>query len=160
MKSWLLRISITIVIISIMSLILPNGKLSKYIKSIFSLIITLVIIQPLFNFKETQFILNFNDSTTETLYQEQLLEYISNQKIKTLESKCKKEIENLGVKEAKVDIQYLCKDGEIKQILKVEIDLSDSVIISDKTNINIIEEIKNVVSNYLSIDSNVVVIYE
>ena len=55
MNSYLLSISVIVFLTSIISLILPDGKMGKYVKSFFSILILLVIISPIFKFDEFDF---------------------------------------------------------------------------------------------------------
>ena len=74
MKEWILSIGVVILLTSIVGLILPEGKMGKYIKCFFSFIILLVLLTPLLN-KEviySDFLINEN----EIQLQENYLNYV------------------------------------------------------------------------------------
>ena len=51
MKEWILSIGTIIILTTIADLILPDGKIGKYIKCFFSLLVMLVILTPIINYK-------------------------------------------------------------------------------------------------------------
>ena len=52
MKEWIISITAVILITNIVCLILPQDKIGKYIKGIFSLLTMLVVIKPIINVKD------------------------------------------------------------------------------------------------------------
>ena len=56
MKNWVLSVITTVFIISLIALILPNGKLSKHVKNTLSFIVVLVIVSPIINLKNIEVI--------------------------------------------------------------------------------------------------------
>lgn len=150
MKEYIISIGAIIVITSVISIILPNGKTGKFIKGLFSIIITLVILSPLTNvsFK----VPNIGDFNTKLEYQESFLFYITENKINGLEYDSEIILKNCGIKNAKVSIDYEVNEDFSHSIKKVKINLEKAVIISDGQHINIIEEGVNSLSKYLSVD--------
>lgn len=159
MKEWILSIGTTVLLTTIISLILPDGKIGKFIKGIFLIIVLLVILKPLANIKDS----GLSDMSifvnTETNIQSEYLNYIYDKKIKKHEEVCEKIIENIGIYKAKTSIQYSISEMGM-EIQKVNINLKNSVIISDKEHIDIIEEIKANIMSYLNIENEKLVIYE
>ncbi len=151
MKAWILSVSAVILLTSIIVLILPENKISKYVKSIFSLLVMLVIISPIIKIQNEQvdFSNVFYESTVNVDYD--FIKYINSQKILEYEKNCKKLLEQLGVNNATIVIYYtILGDGSI-QIKSTTINLINAVIKTDSEHIYIIEDIKEVISEYLSI---------
>lgn len=160
MKEWVISVTVAAFSTSVISLILPNGKLSKYIKSVFSLIMVFVVLQPVFKLKniEVDFDKMFNNS--EYTFQMDYLDYFNNKKIEIYKENCSTIIRDNGVDAFEIEIIYSINDFSELIVEKVVINLKNSVINSDKDHIDIIVGIKNVISKYLNINSNAVVVYE
>lgn len=160
MKEWALKILISVLILSSISIILPTGKLSSYIKYVFAIILIPIVIEPVLMIKNNNFDFNTVFNETEVQVQNDYLDYISEQKINEYNSLLNVLLNNLGVLGAKVDLLYNIDENYIIHIKKVCIDLTNSVINSDKEHIDIIETIKTAYSEYLHIDKDEVIIYE
>lgn len=160
MKEWALKILISVLILSSISIILPIGKLSSYIKYVFAIILIPIVIEPVLMIKNNNFDFNTVFNETEVQVQNDYLDYISEQKINEYNSRLNVLLNNLGILGAKVDLLYDIDENYIIHIKKVCIDLTNSVINSDKEHIDIIETIKTAYSEYLHIDKDEVIIYE
>ena len=160
MKAWIVSIIAVVIITAIISLILPEGKTGKFIKSIFSLFIVFTIIKPMFYLKNNEFKYEdiFNQSEIELQFG--FIEYVFQSKIDEYENNCIEILENSGVNNAFVEIIYSNDKETTIKIECVLINLENSVIISDKSHIDIIKEIKFNVANYLRISDDLVKIYE
>lgn len=160
MKKWILSLGIVVIIVAIISLILPEGKLGKYIKSICSLIVILAVLQPLLNLKQIEVnfntLINGNDATIQVDF----INYISGAKIKEYEKNCNLLAENVGLEYIETVIEYSINDDAKIVIKKVNLNLKDAVIISDKEHIDIIEEVIDAVAKYLNVNKEIVVVYE
>lgn len=160
MKEWLLSICVVILLTAVISLILPEGRIGAYIKSFFSIIVVLVVVSPIMKIKDLNY--NFSDvvNIDNVIYQEDFLRFVNKEKIKSLESDCVKLIDKCGVKNSKVNIDYLVNSEYLYSIEKVKIFLDNAVIKSDKEHINIIEEISNAVAERLNISLESIFVYE
>lgn len=160
MKKWILSLGIVVIIVAIISLILPEGKLGKYIKGICSLIVILAVLQPLLNLKQIE--INFNTliNGNEATIQVDFINYISGAKIKEYEKNCNLLAENVGLEYIETVIEYSINDDAKIVIKKVNLNLKDAVIISDKEHIDIIEEVIDAVAKYLNVNKEIVVVYE
>lgn len=160
MKEWITSIASIITITSIFTLIVPEGRIGRYIKGILSILVIFLIIQPVFSLKNGQSsygeIITQNKVELQTNY----IDFITQSKVKNYEAVCIKKIEELGVKNAEVNINYqLLENGDFK-IIFAQINLKNSVIISDKKHIDILEQITYEIANYLIITEDLVTIYE
>ena len=156
MNNWIINIGAVVLFTAILSLILPNGRLNGVIKSIFSLIIVLIILNPIISIKNSEF--SFEDFFTESniAFQEDYLNFISIKKQENYQENCTLLLEELGVSNSDVDVYYeLDQDGNFI-IKKVNVNLENSVIKEEFAHIDIIEKIKNKLSSYLQIDIEVI----
>ncbi len=160
MKEWIISITSIVLITSVLSLILPHGKIGKFIKGVFSILFMFVVIKPITYFKEESF--NFEDfiNTDEIILQDNYLDYVYCKRVEDYKANCVKIIEKLGIKNSVVNIDYIIDEVQKLKINFIKINLQNSVIISDKQHINIKEEIITEIASYLNINKNSVIIYE
>ena len=154
MKEYIVSIAAVILITTVLTIVIPNGKIGKFIKGLFSIVIILVILSPITNLSfEAP---NLNDINTSVSFQEDYLYFIATNKIESLEKDSQIILENCGIKHAEVCIDFIVKENYSTSIKNVKINLKKAVIISNGQHINIIEEGVNLVSKYLSVDKEVI----
>lgn len=160
MKSWVLSIISTVFVVSLIILILPNGKLSKYIKSTLSLVVVLVIVSPLFKLNNIE--INFENifANSNVIIQQEYIDYVNQEKIKTLIDKCQILISEIGVEGAKTSMDYYVDEQNTIIILDFTVYLKNAVINSENEHIVIIDKLKNTLSEFLKINKEQVVVYE
>ena len=154
MQSYILSIITSILLVSVCSIILPEGKMGKYIKSIFSLIIIIVMINPLLNyFNSNNFTeLSLNNSV-EYYNDENYLDYVFNKKIENTT----KNVENVLFQQkidSSVEIIYEILDYDIV-VKKVNVILQNDSISKEDEHI-IITAIKQTVAKCLNISEEIV----
>ena len=159
MKEWVVSIGAVIILTSITSIILPNGKLNKFIKTIFSIIVVFTIIQPIFYSFNGDSSSYFESKDVNLNYQEDYLYYITYKKKESLCENCKIIAEKLNVIDAEIDILYYSDEKGGIVLDKVLVNLENSVINPNNENIDIISELTNNLSEYLQIEKSNVVIY-
>ncbi len=160
MKDWIVSIVAVILITSIICLILPQGKMGKYIKNIFSLLTMFVIIKPVIYLKDYDFNYEQIINSSEIVLQDSFLDFVNNKKVKEYEENCNKIIKEKGIEGAIININYQIDKNQNLKIFNVQINLKNSVIISNKEHIFIKEEIIAGIASYLNIKQDVVFIYE
>lgn len=160
MKTWIISISAIVLLTSIFSLIIPESRIGKLIKNVFSILIIFVIISPLSNLKTQNLSFESFVNTSEITFQNDYLNYIGDKKSTELKNESIKIIEKLGVNNVFVNICYNYDSSKNFIVEYAQINLKNAVIISDKEHINIKEEIRNALSFYLQIDKNNVLINE
>ena len=160
MNRYVVSIIVTVFLIALITFLLPNGSTSKYVKSVLSMVLVVVLISPLikFNIKDFKFD-NFFESPN-VYVQTDFLDYVLDEKVKSLTKNCDMILNDLGVSGADIKIFYQQKNGVEILIQNVTINLKKSVISSDSSHINIIEKLKKAVSEYLNVGIDNVVIYE
>lgn len=160
MKNWIISLGTIIILSSLITIILPEGKLNKFIKCYLSLIIMIVIIQPITSIKSLNF--NFENVFQENQIELQYdyLEYVANIRINNYIDNCKKIAKDVGVDGLIVEIMYEIDENNEIILNNILLNFKNSVIISDKEHIDIIEEVKTSICKYLDVEQNKVVIYE
>lgn len=153
MGSWILSLVGIITLGVLLDILIPEGQTNKYIRGIFSVITVFVIISPLPNgFKK-----NFN---IEKLFEFENISFeldesfISGVYLKSSdyrENSTEKILTRNGYDGAKVKI--VKKIDNLSEIDYVNINLQGAVIPAHKSHINIANEIKTIVADYLEIET-------
>lgn len=158
MKTWILSVALMIILTTVLTIILPDGKLNKIIKKSFSFIVVLVVISPVIN-KQITFDLDFNNGfAQDVVVQEEYLEYVSKLKVDELEKSCANYLKKSGISDIKVLIEYIYNDKGIV-IDKVKLDFTDAIAISDEIEPDIIDKIKDYTAEYLNVSSDKIEVY-
>lgn len=157
---WLLGVVGIVLIGTLVDLILPDGEMQKYIKAIFSIVIVFVMISPIVNIDLNKIDFNkfiYNDSSV-TINEKYLKNYNNIYK-ESLEKTCEMALKNSGFSGVKVNI---CLNMSITkfQIEKVEVNLKNLVIDTNKVHIDKYQEIKSVIISVLGVDEDKVVTSE
>ncbi|MBR2029868.1 MAG: hypothetical protein IJ999_03075 [Clostridia bacterium] len=145
----------------IADVMLPEGQINKYIKSIFAIITIFVIVSPLpglFN----NFSHNANDfftSNDEFVLNEDFLNEIIYEKQKEKQTLLQNVFEQNGIKS--VDVNIICNDQSIVfKIESVQLDIKNMVIQSEDKNINIKDKLIELVYATTGVKASEVVFYE
>lgn len=158
-SNWIISIAGVICLSVIVELILPEGQMNKYIKSIFSFIIILVIILPLPKLLKSEIdlsnIFNYNqniEADEDYLYQLNL------DKLNYLQEEIQTNAHGRGYQNVKV---YISADIFEKQlrIKEINVDLTNLVISNnaehkDITKIKI--DITNIIKSLVSVEEEVI----
>lgn len=159
MKEWLLSVFTAVLIVSVICIILPQGRLSKFVKPFVSMIVIIIILSPIINLNEDfESIMNFKTVAVET--DTEFLNYIAKSKIDVYTENCKKTAQKNGINGSEILIEYNVEyDGAIN-IIWVSVNLQNAVITSENEHIVILQRLKKDLSEYLGIDETGVKIYE
>lgn len=153
MKSWVLSVGAAIIITTIITIILPEGKLGKTIKFVFSIMVMLIMIKPIVYIKNNDFNIDTSLVYNEINYQNDYLSYISKIKAAKFEQNCNKILENNGINNADVLIEY-SEDGQGGLIIEcVKINLFN--VNDDNTQI-LTETVINEIKNFLNVDEKII----
>ena len=156
---WILGILGIVVIGAVIDLVLPSGRMNKYVKSVFAAVTVLVVILPLPNLLKNgcsadEFIPNIKVETDD-----KYLEYTQNIKKNYIIKGLKAALSNDGITLGEMSIE-----GDFSSvapvITAVKINLSQVVIVGQSEHINKYELLRSKVCRYLSVDEDVVAIYE
>lgn len=160
MKEWILSVGSIVILTSVISLILPDGKTGKIIKCVFSLIILTVILKPILTIKDGFEISEIVFNETELYVQEDFIYYSIEEKMTNYEENILSYVKNSGIENSSVVIEYYVLENYSAKIEKVIVNLDNQVIISDKENIDIIEDIVSYVVKLTNVQRNEVIINE
>ena len=184
LSSWVEQMAIGIAIISIFEMILPNGKLKKYVKMILGVYVVFNIISPfvnsdaLYNFREesienyTQNLItnssNINqesmDKRLEILYIEQIETNIAN-KVGELgydTEKCKVEAvlnsknTNSGINKINLIVKEKQNENDIQKVHVNQINIGNVFNVNNESNNKKIKELKKNLAEYYEIDESVI----
>ena len=184
LSGWVEQMAIGIAIISIFEMILPNGKLKKYVKMILGVYVVFNIISPfvnsdaLYNFREesienyTQNLItnssNINqesmDRRLEILYIEQIETNIAN-KVGELgydTEKCKVEAvlnsknTNSGINKINLIVKEKQNENDIQKVHVNQINIGNVFNLNNESNNKKIKELKKNLAEYYEIDESVI----
>ena len=157
MKDWAIKLILTCFIITLFNILLPNGKTGKSIKTTFSFLLILMMFEPLSSIKGFNF--NFDQliNVNNVNYQSDYIDYFNSKLIEKYKSDCKSIIESFEVDNVSCELVYSTNDTKIN-VENVILNFQNAVFNSDKDHIVIIENIKELISQYFSIDSKYIII--
>lgn len=157
MGAWLVSIAAVVALSVLLDIIVPEGETNKYIKGIFALITIFVIISPLtllfnnnYSFEEF-FDLNNTDITIDTVFVAETQNDINDLTAEALD----KALEYNGYINVTSRI-YLNYDNKIDY---VTVNINNLSIAENVSHINITNNITNIVSTYLNIGEEKVIVY-
>ncbi len=159
MKEWLLSVFTAVLIVSVIFIILPQGKLSKFVKPFVSMIVILIVLSPVINV-DGNFGVDFDSESASVEIDTEFLNYIAKAKIDFYTENCIKTAQKNGINGSEILIEYNAAiDGAII-ITGVSVNLKNAVISSESEHIVILQKLKRELSEYLGIDETGVKIYE
>lgn len=157
MKGYILSILGIVIAGILIDVIVPSGSVNKYVKSIYSIFVVAVILNPLITLisKSKNLSLNYVDYELD----KELISYIYTERTVKLEE----DIENYLAKEgfANIDIVFNFSIEKNELIYNsCEVNLKNLVIASDKQHINKYEYIMEVVQSYTNLTDEEIIINE
>lgn len=153
MKSWLLSILGAVFLISITSMLLPEGRIKKSVTSVYSLIIFIIILKGL-----SLISINIFSNDFEVELQDNLLNYVENENRKIKEEEGINILENYGIKNSLLTIIYGLDEDNLNVPKSVIINLRSAVIISTSEHIDIIDKAQKSIAEYFNVDVKNVII--
>ena len=124
------------------------------------MIMILMVFTPIIQLKNIEFNISdllFNSSVE---LQSNYIEFVYNEKAKSVEDNCKKIIEDNSILGAEINLIYTINVEKQFCVDYIEINLKNAVINSETSHINIVETTKKRLSEYLNIKTDNVVVYE
>ena len=159
-KGWVITICSVVLLTTIITIIVPNGKTAKVIKGVFALLTTLIIISPISNVVNNGFSFNSFENGNIIEIQQEFIDYIGGKRVEEYKKGCDKILTDIGISNAQIEIKYTLDDNNVFSIKNVNVNLKSAVINSNSTHIDIIKDVKKALSQYLSISENEVDVYE
>lgn len=157
MAGYILSILGIVVADVFIDIIIPSGTISKYIKSIYAIFVLAVIITPIIKFFNNN--QGFNLQYQEYEINQNLINYIQTNKIATIENDITLELENEGLFNIDIIINYSIDNNELS-INSCTINLENLVISSDNQHINKYEIIKEIVREHTNLTDEEMIFYE
>ncbi|MGI6701653.1 MAG: stage III sporulation protein AF [Christensenellales bacterium] len=154
MGAWLVSVAAVVALSVLLDIVVPEGETNKYIKGIFALITVFVIIAPVITFIERDYSIE-DLFTANTALNDAFIRQTESDLSEIKNDAIEKALSDIGYKDTSVRI-YLNYDNKIDF---VTVDINNLSIDKDKPHININNDIKSIVANFLNIDKEKVVIY-
>ena len=158
MLNWVINVFSSVLIITVISLLLPEGRLAKFIKPFISLILILIILSPINNIG-----ILFDGISESNFYLETDSEFLlktAQAKIDVKTANCILIAEKNGITKAEILIQYTVDESFTPNIYGVKINLQKAVITSENEHIVILQRLKEDICAYLVLSEKGVEIYE
>ena len=154
MWNWVLSVGIVVLTSTIITIIMPEGKVSGIIMVVLSIMVIFVVIKPILSLKSGD--LAFNDATINQpsdydYIDYEYVDYTNFLRAERLKNECEELLTDKGYKPLSVEIIYDDSDFRQFNLKSVKVILDKEVINSNTEHINIIDEIKDTLSNYLQI---------
>ncbi len=159
MSGYLLSLLGVILLGVLVDIILPSGSTSKYISSIFAIVVMFVMISPVINWIKSDYKLTNYFSGSDIQLNDKLLHNINNSKFTALEEQIENELTSNGYKNIDIDIQFDVVAGNVT-ITQVLADLTNLVINQNSANINRYVYVRQVVMSNLAVTEEVIVFCE
>ena len=159
MVKFVISISSVTILISIISLLLPEGKASNIVKFVMSLIVLSIILSPLKNLANCNFDFDLNNSQNVSA-QDDFLDYYANKNANLITQDCIKICSDNGIENANATLEYEITNDYKLTIKKITLIIKKEVISTIDKHIDIIEQIKTKITNKYAVEKYVEVVYE
>lgn len=157
MSGYILSILGIVIVGVLVDIVVPSGTINKYIKSIYAIFVLAVILSPVIKFLSNTHDINVNITGYEI--NEDLMNYINTNKIKSLETNIENKLKDEGFDGIDIKINYSIESNEL-MINSCTVNMQNLVITSDKQHINKYEFIIEVVREYTNLADEEIIFYE
>lgn len=157
MSGYILSILGIVIVGVLVDIVVPSGTINKYIKSIYAIFVLAVILSPVIKFLSNSHDINVNITGYEI--NEDLMNYINTNKIKSLETNIENKLKDEGFDGIDIKINYSIESNEL-MINSCTVNMQNLVITSDKQHINKYEFIIEVVREYTNLAAEEIIFYE
>jgi len=159
-SQWALSICGVVILSTAVEILMPNGTVNKYIKSVLAIICMYVIISPIPKFissGNTFSDIFFNSDQTGINYS--FVQYINEKKVAQEEQDLESYLNDQGYSNVTIEIEASYVEDQI-DILFVKANIKNLVIISDNKNINSNDELISLISKYMDVVKEKVLLYD
>lgn len=157
MSGYILSILGIVIVGVLVDIVVPSGTINKYIKSIYAIFVLAVILSPVIKFLSNTHDININITGYEI--NEDLMNYINTNKIKSIETNIENKLKDEGFDGIDIKINYTIESNEL-MINSCTVNMQNLVITSDKQHINKYEFIIEVVREYTNLADEEIIFYE
>lgn len=158
MSAWIISVVGIVLLTTVVSIVMPEGRLARYIKSILAFATILIILSPLKDIAGKQIDLSDLFGGSEPQYQQSFLYYINEKKADAVAVRCTDKLKESGMTGGKITVLFF-PDTEF-QIEKVQVNVKNLVCNEDKPHIDRNVEIQRTLADFLEIELWQVEIYE
>lgn len=156
-SSWILSVVGVVLIVVVVEMILPSGKVSKFIKTILSLFIVFVFVSPIVTLKNKNYFDEIFNSNNININLEYVKE-INQQKIYEYEKRVEETLDYNGYKN--IDITINAEISNEIKIYKIYVNICNLVISENLQHIDKYTNIIAIVKNIIDIDEKDIVFNE
>ena len=159
LTAWILSILGVVVIGAVIDLVLPSGRMNKYLKSVFATVTVLIVLLPIPNLLQNG--CDFKDFSIggNLQLQEEYLNYASEIKKKALSDGLRAALRSDGITLGDMEIEGDFT-ASVPVIEGIRINFSQVVIAGQSAHINKYQLITEKVSQYLAVEEEIVRFYE
>lgn len=157
MSGYILSILGIVIAGVLIDIIVPNGTINKYIKSIYSIFVVAVLLNPLITFlnKHHDFTVKYKDYELNM----ELIDYIYQTRASSLETNIEKALTKEGFEGVDIILNFSIENDELKYN-SCSVNLQNLVIVQDKQHINKYEFIKEVIKANTNLKDGEIIINE
>ncbi len=141
----------------LIDIIVPTGKINKYIKSIFAIFVVAVIIMPVVKLisNKDNITIDYNDYEIE----ENLMNYIFSSRVRAYENEIETALNNAGYSKVDIKINYSINSNELS-LNSCEVNLHELAISGDALHNNRYEFIAKTINEITNLSDEVIIFYE
>ena len=157
MSGYILSILGIVVAGVFLDIVIPSGTINKYIRSIYSIFVVAVLVSPIMKLlnKANKFSFNYDEYQLNS----NLLSYIYEKRISSLETDIEHILANEGFSNIDIILNFSIENDELKYI-SCEVNLKNLFISADKQHINKYEFVKEVVGKNTNLTDEEIIIKE
>lgn len=141
----------------LIDIIVPTGKINKYIKSIFAIFVVAVILMPVVKFiaKSDEITINYTDYEIE----QNLMNYIFSSRVTAYENEIIEVLENNGLSNIDIKINYSINSNELS-LNSCEVNLKNMTSSNIDSHNNRYEFIAETIKEITNLTDEVIIFYE
>lgn len=157
MWEWVVSVGLVILISTLISLLVPDGRLTSIVGVILSVTVVFTLVKPMEN-SDFNFEIPSINTSIEIDYS--YAEHSNYLKSNYYSTQCVNLLKNEGVDNAEIVIDYQVDEFRLFKINFVRVFLSKEVINSDGEHIDIIDKVKTIISKNLNIEKDLILVIE
>ena len=141
----------------LIDIIVPTGKINKYIKSIFAIFVVAVIIMPVVKLisNKDNITIDYNDYEIE----ENLMNYIFSSRVRAYENEIETALNNAGYSKVDIKINYSINSNELS-LNSCEVNLKNMTSSNIEMHNNRYEFIAETIKEITNLTDEVIIFYE
>ncbi len=161
MKTWLLSVSAVVLLTVLLELLISEGKIKKYVRGVVRLALVVTVLMPILKFvkSDVSFDVDGGYEQTAEIVDNGFLDRIGELRYKNLEKDLEKDLYELGINGADVNISIYYGVTKSLEVDFVTVDLTQAVITENAGNILLTERIKQTVVTRINVSKEKIIVY-